>query len=119
MCIRRYAVILFLLLAVSPQLWATADVHIAWDPMPSGQAWVEVRAYELVGKPPTPTLVGTVTTPATVSTLTLYNVPAGTHTYIVRSWNGQQESVDSNTDSATILTAPLAPGHETITIIVH
>ncbi len=93
-----------------------ADVKLAWDPMPASQVWTEIRVYEVVGT--NYNLIGTVTGSPLPTTFTITNVSSGTHTYVIRSFNGQSLSVDSNTASLTVLSNPLAPGNLTITVIV-
>src|SRR5512136_2901694 len=103
--------ILWLILASS---CFAASVKLAWDAAPAGESWTEVRAYEITG--------GTYTRVATVAgnltELTIPSVATGTHTYVVRAYNGQQESPDSNSVQGIILTAPKAPTSVSITIIV-
>ena len=112
-------VVLLGLLAV-PALAATATVNLAWDPMPAGQAWTAVRAYERTGvaAPYTYTLVGTVTGSPPTNTVAITNVPTGTHTYVVHAYNGQSESGDSNSVQGIILAQPTAPTTITITVTV-
>ena len=99
---------------------ATATVNLAWDPMPSGQQWTQVRAYERIGTvaPFTYTLVGTVSGSPPANTVAIPNVAVGTHTYVVRAYNGQSESADSNSVQGVILSQPLAPSTIVITIVV-
>jgi hypothetical protein len=106
--------ILWLLIAGSA---FAATVNLAWDAMPAGQNWTQVRAYERVGAvaPFTYTLVGTSGCPGCIG-VSIPNVPVGTHTYIVRSWDSQQESADSNSAQGTILSVPNPPSTITITI---
>ena len=97
---------------------AAVNVRLAWDPKPAGETWTEVRCSERTGTvaPYTYTLAGTVA--GGVTTVTIPNVAAGSHTYIVRSFNGQQESADSNAVTTTILSVPTSPGNVTITIVI-
>ena len=103
---------------------AAATVNLAWDAMPAGQAWTAVKCYERTGAaaPYTYTLVGqtpTVVPPtAPVTTLSIPNVATGTHVYVVRSYNGQSESADSNSVQGVILAVPTAPTTITITVTV-
>ncbi len=77
---------------------------------------MEVRCYERAGAAAPYTYTLAATAPGAATTLTISNLAVGTHTYIVRSWNGQQESADSNAVSATILPVPSSP--TTLTIVV-
>ncbi len=104
--------ILWLALAVSA--FAGVNLKLAWDPKPAGDTRTSTRIYEKVGT--TYTQVAEVQEPAT--TVTLTNVAIGTHTYVARAWNGQQESVDSNSVQSVILQAPQAPTTVTITVII-
>jgi hypothetical protein len=92
-------------------------VQIGWDAKSVGDTRTSVRVYERTGAaaPYTYTKVGEVSEPTT--TLTLPSVGVGSHTYIARAWNGQAESVDSNSVTATILQAPAAPSTVVITIV--
>ncbi len=109
---KRLLVILWLLLAVPVM---AAEVKLAWDPMPAGESWTTVRAYERAGTAPfTYTQVGEAAQPA--NEMTLANVVPGKHTYIVRAFNGAWESGDSN--SVGTPTLPTAPGRVTITITI-
>jgi len=92
-----------LLVIASPA--AAADVKLAWDPMPAGEAWTEVRIFEVISYD----FVLKATVPATQTTATVQNVSIGTHSYVARSFNGTQESLNSNTASTTILPRPSAP----------
>lgn len=96
---------------------AAATVTLAWDPMPAGQAWTQVRAYERTGAtaPYTYNLVATVACPGCVG-VSIPNVAAGTHTYVVRSTDGISESLDSSSVQGTILSVPNPPSTITITI---
>jgi hypothetical protein len=109
--------VLFFLMAMSLQ---AATVNLAWDAMPAGQAWTEVRCYERTGAsaPYTYTLKGTVTGVPPTNTISITGVATGTHTYVVRAYNGQSESADSNSVQGIILAVPNAPTTITITIQV-
>jgi hypothetical protein len=109
----------FLALTIVSQ---AATVTLTWDTMPAGQSWTKVVAYERTGVAPyTYTKVGetaTVVPPIVpVNTLSL-QAATGTHTYIVRSTNGQSESPDSNSVQGIILAIPTSPTTITITITV-
>ena len=112
---KSLAVILWLMFAVS--CMAAVNVRLAWDAKPATETWTEIRCYERSAVAPySYALVGTV--PATVTTLTLNAVPIGTHTYVVRSFNGQQESLDSNAVTTVVLSVPNAPTTVTITVVI-
>jgi hypothetical protein len=106
------------LLLVGLPAFSAVNIRLAWDIKPASETWTEVRCYERIGAtaPYTYVLAGTVA--GTVSTITLPNVTAGQHSYIVRAYNGQQESADSNVVTTTILSVPTAPGNVTITIVI-
>ena len=92
----------------------SVNVNLAWDAKVTGDTRSSVRVYEKVGI--TYTQVAEVLEPAVVATVK--NVSAGTHTYVVRAWNSQQESADSNSVQAVILQAPQAPTTVTITVVI-
>jgi hypothetical protein len=103
---------LFLLIAI-PAL--AADIQLAWDPMPVGETWKTVRAYELksgAGGANIYTQVGEVA--ASVSTLTLANISPGEHRYVVRAYDGTWESGDSNVAGTPPL--PASPSGLKVTI---
>ena len=111
-----FAVILFLVFAASVLAAVQVAVTLAWDPMPAGETWVSVRAYEVTGVAPNLvyTKVGE-TTSGSISTVTIQNVPSGSHRYVVRSWTGSVESPDSNIVTAMI---PIAPGNLKATVTI-
>jgi len=117
---KRLLSIIILMLALAGLAQAAANVTLAWDPMPAGQAWTAVRAYERTGAIGSYvyTLVGTSTGSPPAPTVTIPNVSVGTHTYVVRAYNGQSESVDSNAVQGIILSVPTAPVTVTITVTV-
>jgi hypothetical protein len=92
----------------------SVNVKLAWDVKVSGDTRTSVRVYEKIGT--LYTQVAEVPDPANVATVS--NVSTGTHVYVVRAWNGQQESGDSNSVQAVILQAPAAPTTVTITVVV-
>ena len=110
---KRLLVILWFLLAV-PLM--AAEVKLAWDPMPAGESWTTVRAYERAGTAPNYIYaqVGEAAQPA--NEMTIANVVPGKHTYIVRAFNGTWESGDSNAVGTPTL--PTTPGKVTITITI-
>jgi hypothetical protein len=117
---KRLFLIVFLILAIASITQAAATVTLSWDTMPAGQQWTEVRVYERIGSavPYTYNLLNKVIGTPPANTIAITNVPVGTHTYVVRSYNGQSESVDSNSVPAIILSVPSAPTTITITITV-
>jgi len=76
-----------------------ANITLLWDAMPVGQLWTQVRIYE-----------GTVlvTTAAVPATSVTFSTTKATHTWTARSFDGTEESVDSN---AVIWAPPIPPGH--------
>lgn len=104
------------LFAVS--LNAAVGVKLAWDPKPVSETWTEIHCYERTGAAAPFTYTSVATAPGTATSLTVSGVSTGTHTYIVRSFNGQQESTDSNAVSVTILPVPGAPTNVTTTVIL-
>lgn len=110
---KRIILIAALLLFAVPAMAAT--VTLAWDPMPAGQSWTGVTAYEQIGTVYTQVAKVTGTPPA--STLS-FQATTGTHTYVVRSTNGQSESPNSNSVQGIILSTPTTPTTITITITV-
>jgi hypothetical protein len=112
-----------LLMFALPIIAQAATVTLAWDPMPAGQAWTKVQAYERTGTitPYTYVKVGetpSVVPPAAPVNTLAFQAAIGTHTYIVRSTNGQSESGDSNAVQGIILATPSSPTTITITITV-
>lgn len=107
---------LLLLLALMATPLFGATVTLAWDPKPTGDTRTHVRIYERTGAaaPFAYTLIGTAIEPAT--TIVLSSVPAGSHTYVARAWNGQSESADSNAVSVVILAVPGTVTNVTISI---
>jgi hypothetical protein len=93
--------ILFLCLA---QVACAGTVTLSWDPMPPTESWTMVRVYEISGTPPSYTKILEVS--PSQNTVTLTNVKSGSHTYIVRSFDGISESQDSNTASKVALPNP-------------
>lgn len=111
----RTVLTLILLCMLSASTLAT-DLKVTWDPMPSSQAWTAVRLYEKLDTGMTK--VGETSYPSSTPSITITNVTPGQHTYVLRSFNGQQESPDSTTIPFTLLVAPVAPTGGTITVIV-
>jgi len=68
------------------------DVNLTWDAMPAGQAWENVRIYEVVGS--SYNQVAEVLGTETVATIP--DVSIGDHIYIARSYQAGNESSDSN-----------------------
>ncbi len=110
---RRLLVILCLM-TVGPLM--AAEVKLAWDPMPAGESWTHVRAYERSGAAPNYTYVRVGEVAAPLAEMNIANVVPGQHTYIVRSFNSTWESGDSN--SVGTPAVPGAPGRVTITITI-
>jgi hypothetical protein len=73
-------------------------ITLMWDAN-TGPGWTEVRIYE--GTTKVATAVGT----ATSATVTCTKAP---HTWVARSWDGLDESLDSN---AVVWAPPVPPGH--------
>ena len=107
-------ILFFLTMLILTTASMAANVRLAWNPMPAGEAWTEVRAYEVTGT--TYTLLGTV--PAGTNAITITGLSTGSHTIVVRSFNGQSESPDSNQVQAVILKVPASPTGVTIAITV-
>ena len=103
--------ILALLLGLLALPAMAVDLTLQWDPMPAGQAWENVVAYEKVGT----TYVNKGQVVGTATTLTITNVAIGSHTYIVRSKQAAIESADSNSASKDI--APVNPGNLRILVV--
>lgn len=103
------------LLLLALPVFAT-DIKVTWDPMPTGQAWTAVRLYEKSGAEFLK--VGETSLSGINASITITNVQPGTHTYVLRSFNGQQESPSSADIPFTLLVAPVAPTGGTITVIV-
>ena len=105
---KTLSIIAFLLLCFTSQ---AADLKLAWDQMPAGQAWKFVRVYEKVGAD----YIKVAEVSGTATDVTFSTIP-GTHTYIARSVDGW-ESSDSNEVSTALV--PSAPQLKiTITIVV-
>ena len=103
-----------LLLACSACI--ASDITLTWDAMPAGQSWTAVRAYELSLTGQAYTKVGEV-----VGTVTSFKVIGATgtaHTYIVRSFDGTNESVDSNSVIVPALPTPPTGLKYTITVVL-
>jgi hypothetical protein len=113
---RFLSMLLWLLLM--PTLFAAVNVKLQWDAKLAGDTRTNVRIYERTGAvaPYTYTQVAEVAEPTVLATIP--NVAPGTHTYIARAWNGQQESADSNAPTAIILVPPGTITNVTITIVV-
>lgn len=75
------------------------NITLSWDPMPGTEAWKEVRIYEGTTK------VATAIPPAVSAT---FSAVKATHTWVARSWDGLEESVDSN---SVTWAPPVPPGH--------
>ena len=103
-----------LYMLVSFSLVAQVNVKLAWDAKAVGDTRTSVRVYERSGT--VYTQIVEATEPSSV--VTLANVTTGTHYYVVRSWNGQQESGNSNEVTTVILQAPATPTTLTITIVI-
>ena len=76
-----------------------ANITLMWDAMPAGQLWTEVRIYEGTTK---------VATAAGTATSVMFSATKSTHTWVARSWDGVDESADSN---AVVWAPPVPPGH--------
>ena len=85
------------------------NLIFVWNIMPEGQNWASVRVYEVAGA--VYTLIATAAMPAT--SITVNNIPAGAHSYVVRSYDGTQESADSN-----IVNVPAQPLAPTLTVTI-
>lgn len=120
-CMKRFLLFFLLFFALSfaaTRAIAAVNLKFQWDAKTAGDTRTSVRIYERTGTvaPYTYTQVAEVAEPAI--TVTVNNVSAGTHTYVARGWNGQQESVDSNAVTSVVLNAPSAPTTVTITIVI-
>ena len=93
-------------------LCSASTIKLAWDAMPTGQSWTAVRVYELANG--VYTKVGEVA--GNLVTATLTNVSESTHVYVVRSFDGTNESVDSNSVIVPALPVPPTGLKYTITI---
>ena len=76
-----------------------ANITLLWDAMPVGQLWTQVRIYEGA------VLVATAATPATSVT---FSTTKAAHTWTARSFDGTEESLDSN---SVVWAPPVPPGH--------
>jgi hypothetical protein len=94
---RRLFLIIALCLIALPAM-AQTTLSFQWDPMPAGQAWDNVRLYEVSGA--AYALKGVAA--GTATTITITGLTPGSHTYIVRAVSGSIESADSNSVSATV-----------------
>lgn len=93
-----------------------AQITLAWDPMPSGQTWTKVRAYERFGVAGSYTYSGILSeVNANITTCTFAANP-GAHGYVVRSFDGTWESNDSN--AVTTTPVPTAPTNNRIVAII-
>lgn len=99
------AATLLLLLALAPPAFGVG-VNLAWDPRPASDSRTFVRIFERTGAaaPYIYTQVAQVAEPAT--SFTLATVSPGIHVYVVRGYNGQGESPDSNAVTTIVLTVP-------------
>lgn len=89
--------------AVRPQ---TKALTLAWDSMPDGEKWTEVRIYEGA------TVVATAPCqpgpPIVCPTQVTFNITRAPHVYAARSYDGFFESDDSNT---VTIAPPGKPGN--------
>ena len=88
-------------------------VTLAWDPMPVGEKWAEVRIYEITTG--TDVLVATATCvpgpPITCPTQVSFQIARAAHTWVGRSSDSFWESDNSNTVSVN--GPPKPPGNVT------
>ena len=114
----RKLVILMMWVMMCGMLMAQVNLRFQWDAKQGGDSRTAVRIYERIGAvaPFTFTQVAEVAEPAT--TVTVLNVLPGTHNFVARAWNGQQESGDSNMVTSVVLGAPAAPTSVVITVVI-
>ena len=74
-------------------------ITLTWDAMPVTEHWTEVRIYEAGMK------VATAVAPAVTAS---FSATKAAHTWTARSWDGLDESLDSN---AVVWAPPVPPGH--------
>ncbi len=103
---------LVLLFSLLPMQAATRVITFAWDAMPAGETWTEVRLYEQKADL-SYILLGKVTCTAGVcpTTLAITFTDVALHNVISRSYDAAQtlESLDSN--MVTVPKGPIPPGH--------
>lgn len=80
----------------------TITVTFEWDPMPPGEMWTEVRLYEILGE----SYILLATVAGSLTTATVAGLAAANHVFIIRSFDGRLESIDSN---QAVMTMPSAP----------
>lgn len=109
--------ILVLLILTFVAFADAANLQFGWDPKPAGDARNRVRVYERTGSaaPYSYNWVGEVLEPT--QSFTLNGVPAGSHVYVARGFNGQTESGDSNAVSVVIVAIPGAVTNLTVTFV--
>jgi hypothetical protein len=111
----RHALLALFLFALP--LNSAVNLKFQWDAKLAGDTRTHVRIYEKVtGTPVTYTQLAEV--PEPVVNVTITGVLSGTHSYVARGWNGQEESADSNVVTITVLTVPGVPTNVTITIVI-
>lgn len=76
-------------------LQAQKQITLAWDPMPVGAGWAEVRIYDISATPEV--LVATaVCQSGTCPTTVTATVQKKAYQFVARSYNGEWESDNSN-----------------------
>jgi hypothetical protein len=84
---------------------AIADqITLTWNAKPADQTWTEVRIYEKLSAVAYNSIA---TVPGDQTTVTFNVADKAAHSYVVRSYNGQRESNDS--EVATLEAAPNPP----------
>jgi len=90
----------------------TRQITLGWDPMPAGETWLEVRLYDISPSPEGVLLATAKCTagpPVSCPVTATFLVAKQPYTIVARSWNGDLESVDSNT--VTIAGPPKPPAN--------
>jgi hypothetical protein len=113
---KRFLFVASLLLVFAlPTFAQTVDATLKWDPASAGDTRTSIRAYERING--AWVRIGEVICPACAE-LTLTNIGVGAHVYMVRAFNGQVESGNSNEVTYTVLVFPVTPANLTVIVVI-